>query len=195
MTTAGTEHLSIRKQIENALSKGTTVQELIDVGYNKKSIQTIASLLKHGKDKYGRVQYSSKPFIDHKPTSTQTKFILEAYLRETLCQNLDVIEHGLTLVGSEYSLPSGRKIDILAKDNNKRMVVIEVKKAEGAYAAMGQISYYMNAIDEVLPSHRPCRGIIISDTITEELKVACRGVNRIKLMEYLTRLELAEIKK
>ena len=65
-----------------------------------------------------------------------SSFAAESDLRDYLAENLDTIERGLTLysdgsgTGVEYRIDSG-SIDILAKDAEGRLVVIELKVSRG----------------------------------------------------------------
>lgn len=190
--------LSIREQIARLVFMNVPRNVLIQAGYNKGSISTIASMIKRGKIRDKKVDSVNKvgsTITTCEPTLIKRRFVSESHLRDVLCQDVSIIEPGLVLVDSEYLLPSGKRIDILAKELGGRLVVIEIKKSSSVYSVMGQISLYMNSVDDALGSTLPCRGIIIANEVTEELKMACRGTARIKLVEYTTYLELKEVDK
>ena len=93
-------------------------------------------------------------------------------------QEPSVIEPGLQLyeeegiTGVEFPAGGGRSIDILAVDDKKRLVVIELKVARGYDRAVGQLLRYMAWIEKVLAHVRgevdlPCR--IVDDPAAEHI--------------------------
>ena len=75
-----------------------------------------------------------------------------------LAKNPSVIEPGLQLyeeegiTGVEFPAGGGRSIDILAVDDKKHLVVIELKVARGYDRAVGQLLRYMAWIERILPN-------------------------------------------
>ncbi len=67
----------------------------------------------------------------------ETSISLERDIEDHLVSNLEVIEKGLKLVGRQVKIDVGR-IDILAEDETKARVVIEVKVGEAKDSAVGQ---------------------------------------------------------
>jgi hypothetical protein len=116
------------------------------------------------------------------------EFALEAHLRDFLARNLERIEPGLRLhstpegQGIEYPIDSGR-IDLLAVDRDGKFVVIELKLSQGRNKTLGQISYYMGWIDKEL-GNGPCRGFIIANEITDDLRTAVARVPGVTLAKY-----------
>ncbi len=117
------------------------------------------------------------------------KFTAEAHLRDFLTNNIEKIEPGLKIyegkTGVEYRIDGGKGvIDILAVDIKGKFVVIELKNRKSR-AVIGQLLYYMGWIDANVGIHtKPCRGIIIANELTEELKLAVSQVPQIKLARY-----------
>jgi RecB family endonuclease NucS len=80
----------------------------------------------------------------------ENEFAYENDLRNYLVRNLSVIEKGLRIyeaqdgtTGAEFIVPgTSRRIDILATDNQKNFVVIELKVSRGYEKVVGQILYY-----------------------------------------------------
>ena len=72
----------------------------------------------------------------------------EADLRDYLATHLDIIEPGLELIAREYAIPnslgaSGR-VDILARDRFRNVVVIELKKSDStARSALHELFKYL----------------------------------------------------
>ena len=122
----------------------------------------------------------------------ETSFAYEENLRDYLSSNLNVIEPGLTLFkdkngieGVEYSVDSeNKRIDILAIDNNKTPVVIELKVSRGYEKVIGQCLYYKNRVKELLGTAR-VRIVIIAREITPHLKLATADLPDVELFEYV----------
>ena len=74
--------------------------------------------------------------------SIEASVSLERDLHSYLAARVSEIEPGLTLVenGIEYSTEAGR-IDLLAKDTNGHLVVVELKAGRGRDSALGQLGY------------------------------------------------------
>lgn len=111
-------------------------------------------------------------------------FALESHLRDFLASNLDRIEPGLSLFdqGVEYAIAGGR-IDLLGKGSDGKFVVIELKLSRGRNKTIGQILHYMGWVDKEL-GNGPCRGYIIANKISDDLRLAVGRVPGIKLAEY-----------
>jgi hypothetical protein len=122
------------------------------------------------------------------PSESSLEFAVEAHLRDFLAKNLETIEPGLRLYadgktsGVEYAIDAGR-VDILAVDHNGKFVVIELKLSRGRNRTLGQILYYMSWVDDKL-GNAPCRGLIIANEITDELKLAVRRAPGVSLAGY-----------
>jgi hypothetical protein len=116
------------------------------------------------------------------------EFALEAHLRDFLARNLERIEPGLRLhstaesQGVEFPIEGGR-IDLLAIDRNGKFVVIELKLSQGRSKTLGQISHYMGWVDRQLGNGR-CRGFIIANEISEDLRIAVTRVPGVSLARY-----------
>lgn len=123
-------------------------------------------------------------------TESDQEFAAESDLRDFLADNLHVLEPGLIphsegqSGGLEYPAGAQARIDILAKDQDGRFVVIELKVSRGRYAAVGQILYYMGWVDEHLAPGRKCRGIIVAKEISDDLVLACQRIPDVSLYKY-----------
>lgn len=119
------------------------------------------------------------------PQEKSNQFNYEKDLRNFLAENLSQIEQGMQLYGMEHPAGGKKRIDILALDNNNDFVVIELKRSEGHTEVIGQISLYMAWVQENLATaEQKVRGIIICNQITENLRLACRGIQNIEPFEY-----------
>ena len=119
-----------------------------------------------------------------------TDEITEKTLKELILEDLDnflkELGDGFTYVGNEYPIKIGNRynyIDMLLFNiNDNRYVVLELKVTELKKEHIGQISVYMNYIDNNLkkPGQNPTMGIII-----------CKKNNKF-IMKYVTDNKILE---
>lgn len=126
------------------------------------------------------------------------EFAYEKDLQNYLAKNLHLIETGLTLFedeginGVEFPV-GGRFIDILATDSKGNYVVIELKVSKGYDRVVGQLLRYMAWIRKNQTEHgQSVRGIIVARHISEDLLLACSGVQGVQLFEYELSVSLRE---
>ncbi len=202
------EKQGIQLKIEDALNKGVSRDMLLGMGFNKNTIRTVASLMKYGKTK--RSKRDVQPLDPHlledvlreriktehedEHGAGRKEFVLESHLRDVLSSDLSVVEEELDLVGVEYALLGGKRIDILAREYSGRYVIIELKKSHSEDRAIGQLLYYMGKIDEVFVTAERSRGIIVAGYITDELLVACKYLENVRLIQYSTSIHLKVVK-
>ena len=130
-----------------------------------------------------------------------SEFAYESDLRDFLAKNPSVIEPGLQLykdedeegiTGIEYPV-GNRFIDILAVDDEKRLVVIELKVSRGYDRTVGQLLGYMARIRESLKPNQAVRGIIVAREISVDLRFACSGLPSVSLYEYELSVKLIRV--
>ena len=102
------------------------------------------------------------------------KRIYEKEIEETIVKNPEILEDGLKLIGSQYKTSIGF-IDILFKDQEDNLVVVELKRGKGRDKVVGQIQRYMAWVDENLTQGRSVRGIIVVKRIDNNLLYAVKG--------------------
>lgn len=132
------------------------------------------------------------------PGSSQ--FALEKDLQRYLAHNLHLIESGLALFqdedisGLEYPAGGGRRIDILAKDKDGAFVVLELKVEKGYDRVVGQLLRYINWVRRELadPGQR-VRGIIVCRSMSEDLILACAGIDGVELFEYQLQVTVSRV--
>lgn len=122
------------------------------------------------------------------------EFALESHLRDFLSNgnNISQIEQGLKIcningkAGIEFSIDDGKgRIDILTTDENGKYVIIELKRRKGKRQVIGQILYYMAWVDNFMEkASTPCRGIIIANEVSEDIKLAISLLDRVKVVKY-----------
>ncbi|MFN0278274.1 MAG: endonuclease NucS domain-containing protein [Pyrinomonadaceae bacterium] len=137
--------------------------------------------------------------IDSEEQQTPSEFAYESDLRDFLAKNLSIIEPGLQLYqdeginGIEFPV-GGRFIDILAVDEQKALVVIELKVSKGYDRVIGQILRYMAWIEKhhAEPGQR-VRGIIAAREISNDLRLACSYLPAVHLYEYQMSVVLRKV--
>ncbi len=106
---------------------------------------------------------------------------LERDIEDHLVSNLEVIEKGLKLVGRQIKIDVGR-IDILAEDETKARVVIEVKVGEAKDSAVGQIARYLGWFNH--EDGKASRGILIAAEFSEGVRYAATTIPNLELLAY-----------
>ena len=127
------------------------------------------------------------------------EFAYENDLKNFLANNLHVIRPSLTLYqdgdinGVEFPVGS-RRVDILAVEDERNFVVIELKVSKGYDRAIGQLLGYMGWIEQNLAEPgQKVTGMIIARTISSDLRLATSRVKDVELFEYELSISLNRI--
>ncbi|GBD10756.1 Endonuclease NucS [bacterium HR23] len=133
------------------------------------------------------------------PSPAETRFELEKYLEEFIVSNFDAIfKRRLELFqdddgvkGRQYETGVGR-IDILAKERSTgALVVVELKKGQGADEVMGQVLRYMGWVQEHLCQEgQPVKGMIVCRQVEPTLQYALNMVRNVEAWTYRVHFEL-----
>ncbi|MBK0327274.1 DUF91 domain-containing protein [Rhodobacteraceae bacterium F11138] len=126
------------------------------------------------------------------------EFAYERDLQNFLAKNIELIEPGMRLYEDEgfqgVEFPAGgRRIDLLAVDNEDRLVVIELKASRAYDRVVGQTARYMAWVKQNIDTNKTVRGIIIAHQITEDLRLAASISEDISLMEYKLKFEVKNV--
>jgi hypothetical protein len=122
---------------------------------------------------------------------------LEKDLQEYLSKDLNQLEPGLKLftdeglAGREIPTEAG-KIDILAKDRENNLVVIELKASKASYGTLGQILSYMASIKKELGANH-VRGMIVAEEFDKKLSLAVTEVPTVSLVKYKVNFEFEKV--
>ncbi len=100
--------------------------------------------------------------------------VSESEIEDSIVSNPGVLEEGLGVVGRQYPTSVGF-IDILCKDKDENLMVVELKKGSGSYEVVGQIQKYMAWVHENLAKGKQVRGIIVAKTDDKQLEYAIKG--------------------
>jgi RecB family endonuclease NucS len=112
-----------------------------------------------------------------------------------LAARVEKIEVGLRIVddGVEFQTDAGR-IDILAKDKNDRLVVIELKAGKAKDNALGQIIGYMGCMSTIQKfKDIPIRGVLIASGFEQRVVYAAKALPNLKLIRYQLSFDFQEI--
>ena len=123
--------------------------------------------------------------------SIEASVSLERDLHSYLATRVNEIELGLTLVenGVECQTDAGR-IDLLARDANNHLVVVELKAGRAKDAALGQLLGYIGCLSATEPN---IRGILVASAFDSRVVFAARGLSNVKLVRYQLSFNLDEV--
>lgn len=132
----------------------------------------------------------------------EQEFAYEKDLQQFLAKNLELIEPNLRLYKDDdddeitgLEFPVGERfIDILATDEQKSYVVVELKVSKGYDRVVGQLLRYMAWIKENLATdNQKVRGVIVAREISEDLIMATSLVPNVTLLEYQLKVTLHKV--
>lgn len=107
---------------------------------------------------------------------------VEKDLQEFLKQNIKSLDPKLEILESEYTTPAGR-VDLIARDPEGNLYVIELKSTKASRKALGQLLGYIGAIKEEFPD-RDVKGILIANEFDESLKYAVKVLPNVIFKRY-----------
>ena len=113
--------------------------------------------------------------------SNNTKLITEEDLEDYLVLNLEKIEEGMSFVGRQVAVEGGI-IDILAKDKNNILSIIELK-TDTNKDLIWQCLYYPEAIKKEYKTNK-VRMITLSPEYKQKIKNVLLNIKDIELMKY-----------
>ena len=120
-----------------------------------------------------KFNYTSKKYKKDKQEYYHTEKDIEKYLSE----NLNIIEEGLTLIKQQYKVENGY-IDILARDKNNVICIIEIKKVDNDKSIVEQCVYYPSEFDE------ETRMIAIAPSYKDRILKALTSLKYVEIRTY-----------
>ena len=112
--------------------------------------------------------YEVIDLISHKLCDS-AEFIMwmdEKEMRNVLASHLELIRKNLKLIDVEYGVPSGY-IDILARDSEGNLFVIEIKRVTAQINAVIQLERYVNDLRNINPGVK-VYGILVAPSINKK---------------------------
>lgn len=102
----------------------------------------------------------------------------EKILGKYLSHNLNLIEEGMQLLETQYRIPYGI-IDILAKDVNSKLCIIELKTNKNDKAMIWQAAYYQSEFN-----NNDVRVIVISPDFSKRIASSLGSIKNTELKIY-----------
>jgi predicted RNA-binding protein with PUA-like domain len=132
----------------------------------------------------------------------EMEFALEKYLEDFIVDNWQKIDFGekLTLYedddgndGQQYLAGDAGYIDILARDEKRDLVVVELKKGRKNDEVIGQVLRYMGWVRENVAKGAGVRGLVIVRERGPKLDYALREISdKVKIKRYNVSFKLVE---
>lgn len=123
--------------------------------------------------------------------SHTTTHITEKQLEDYLSDNLELIEEGMTFFGRQIEVPGGI-IDILAKDRDNNICIIELKIKEDK-SIVWQSMHYPKEIRKKYRGYNKLRMITVAPTYSEHLLKALRDLDDVELFDYSINVSMGKI--
>jgi len=98
----------------------------------------------------------------------------EEDLKRAIIANPDIIEEGLKILETERKTGNGY-IDILARDSNNILTVVELKKITASEEAVRQLNYYVNSLRSEIG--KDVRGILVAPKFTKRALMLLKKYN------------------
>lgn len=120
-------------------------------------------------------------------------FRLEREMQSAVRKQLTNLEEGLVEAdgGFERRVSTG-SIDIVARDTQGRLVVIELKAGQCPAGAMEQVLGYAEALQDAEPNET-VRAILIASEFSDRIRSAARRTTDLKLLRYEFNLRFLEL--
>lgn len=141
---------------------------------------------------------TAEPLIEDEPAPAPGVGLrAESELHAYLSDNLDVIENGLRPFDPEnyieYRTDDGGRIDLLCRDIEDNVVVVELKRGKADDEVIGQLARYMGWAREVLGDDGTIRGVIIANVVSQRLRRAASVVPNVRLVSYSVEFRLQQV--
>jgi endonuclease len=125
----------------------------------------------------------TKPVLVASDGPEKQRLSLERDMQHALRKNISLLENGLSIIddGIERSVLSGF-IDILCRDTEGLLVVIELKAGKTDARVIGQVLGYMGDLQE--EEETEVRGIIVAHDFDQRTRSAAKAVPSLALFRY-----------
>lgn len=197
-------YLTIGLNCNNGVYKPLPNQTIVDLSIGKKAIESYSEILRnlklinfignYNEKVNGRLTHNLKYYYRFDSNKDILKKIeeikdvkskndikinnfTEEKLEDYLVNNLNKIEKGLTLIKRQYQIENG-VIDILARDKNNKLCIIELKIVSDDKGLIYQCAYYPTQFKE------ETRIITIAPKYNKNIKESLKALGGIELLIY-----------
>lgn len=118
-----------------------------------------------------------KPIMHEKSEEIKEEPFNEKDLEKVLIKDLSIIEDGMTLIRNQFPVDGGF-IDILARDNNNQLCIIELKKVKHDSKIISQCVYYPTQFDEKV------RMITIAPDYSNKISKSLKSLKYVEMKTY-----------
>ena len=200
-TYAAAEQLPHRRQVAWR-TKAVAKTEMSDaLRHSAGSIGTVSNITKHAEQLIGLIGKAEDPGIksDDPTIEDASTFALETHLEDFLFNNWAQTDLGKDLDIYQDDEESGRqlptdtgRLDILAiSKDQKRLVVVELKKGRASDAVVGQVLRYMGYVQhELAEDGQTVEGIIIAHQDDKRLRRALEMTPTVSFYRYKVSFQL-----
>ena len=166
--------------------KQTKVEDL-RVQYG--SVDEFLRFLEEGKWVTKSTEFTSKikeKIIEEKTARTvERTSLLEANLENFLAERIEQLEKGLILVARQLDTKEVGRLDLLCRDKEKSLVVVELKKMRAGSSIIDQIQRYMGwVMDHKAKKGQKVKGIIVVGKKDTALEYAVKANPLIKVKSF-----------
>lgn len=112
--------------------------------------------------------------------------VSEYEIEKKLAENVSLIEDGMTLIGRQVKIPGGR-LDLLCRDKNGTLCIVELKVESGAKDLIFQCSYYPTQFKENI------RMITIAPDYKPEIATTLQSMKHVEMKIYTYDNEILSI--
>jgi hypothetical protein len=136
---------------------------------------------------------ASLELADEADSLSSAVFRYEQELQVAVRNQIGTLEAGLTIAdgGNERVVPTGR-IDVLARDRDGTLVIIELKAGLCPKGAIEQALGYAADIDAEEQGDRPCRVLLIAGDFSERMLNAAKRIEGLTLFRYSVALSFSK---
>lgn len=142
-------------------------------------------------------KYAEAGSKDEPLPETAGILLAERELQDYLSENLELLEPGLQPFDpdrpAEFPTGDGGRIDLLCRDKDGGIVVVELKKGKADDVVVGQLARYMGWAKEKLANGGRVRGVIIANVISDRLRYAAKAIPDIRLVAYQVEFKLRPV--